>query len=113
MSVSKDIIIDLMNTSTIEDIEIIAEEWPLRWICPIFNDQYDFDSNPLELDKDYEHSGTDESKMISIQSEIIIEKKMRMYLSLKKALYGVNHTFGVKKLILQLRVLCHYTIKRK
>ena len=75
MSVSKDIIIDLMNTSTIEDIEIIGEEWPLRWICPIFNDQYDFESNPLELYKDYEHSGTDESKMISIQSEIIIEQK--------------------------------------
>ena len=75
MSVSKDIIIDLMNTSTIEDIEIIGEEWPLRWVCPIFNDQYDFESNPLELYKDYEHSGTDESKMISIQSEIIIEQK--------------------------------------
>ena len=75
MGVSKNIIIDLMNTSTIEDIEIIGEEWPLRWICPVFNDQYDFESNPLELDKDYEHSGTDESKMISIQSEIIIEKE--------------------------------------
>ena len=62
-----------MNTSTIEEIEIIGEEWPLRWICPIFNDQYDFETNPLELDKNYEHSGRDESKMISIQSEIIIE----------------------------------------
>lgn len=71
----KDIIIDLMITSTIEDLELISEGWPLRWISPIFNDQYDFDSNPLELDKDYEYSGTDGSKMLSIHSEIIIELK--------------------------------------
>ena len=70
------IVVDLMNNSTIEDLEIIWENnWPLRWVSPILNDQYDYASNPLELDMDYEHSGTDESKMLSIQSEILIELK--------------------------------------
>ena len=70
----KNIIIDLMGTSTIEDLELIGAEWPLRWTSPIFNDQYDFDVNPLELSKEYEYSGTDESKMLSLHSEIIIYK---------------------------------------
>jgi len=70
----KNIIIDLMGTSTIEDLELIGAEWPLRWTSPIFNDQYDFDVNPLGLSKEYEYSGTDESKMLSLHSEIIIYK---------------------------------------
>jgi len=94
MSDEKDIIIDLMSTSTIEDIEIIGEEYPLRWICPIFNDQYDFDSNPLEFDKDYEHSGTDESKMLSIQSEIIIERKDENSFTIEEGtLYSESHVW--------------------
>ena len=97
MGVSKNIIIDLMNTSTIEDIEIIGEEWPLRWICPVFNDQYDFESNPLELDKDYEHSGTDESKMISIQSEIIIEKRdENLFIIEEGSLWSESHVWCKK-----------------
>ena len=43
----KNIIIDLMSTSTIEDLELIGSEWPLRWTSPIFNEQYDFDLNHL------------------------------------------------------------------
>ena len=70
----KNIILDLMGTSTIEDLELIGAEWPLRWTSPIFNDQYDFDVNPLGLSKEYEYSGTDESKMLSLHSEIIIYK---------------------------------------
>ncbi len=71
---TKNLIIDLMATSTIEDLELIGAEWPLRWASPIFNEQYDFDVNPLDLSKEYEHSGSDESKMLSLHSEIIIHK---------------------------------------
>lgn len=90
----KNIIIDLMSTSTIEDLELIGSEWPLRWTSPIFNEQYDFDLNPLELSKDYEYSGTDESKMLSLHSEIIIYKNENSIYTIEDgALYTESHVW--------------------
>ena len=65
----------LMSSTSIEDLEIIwATKWPLRWIAPVNNQDYDYDDNLLELDKSYEHSGTSQFYMISFQTEIVITK---------------------------------------
>jgi hypothetical protein len=64
-----------MSTSGIEDLEIMSEyDWPLRWIAPIENEQYDYDKNPFDLDREYEESGTDGTKMLSLHDEIVIYK---------------------------------------
>ena len=90
----KSLIIDLMGTSTIDGLELIGAEWPLRWASPIFNDQYDFDVNPLGLSKEYEHSGSDESKMLSLHSEIIIHKnEHNIYTIEDGALYTESHVW--------------------
>ena len=70
-----ELIKQLMSSTSIEDLEIIWDtKWPLRWIAPVNNQDYDYDANPLELDKAYEHSGTSSFNMISLQTEIVITK---------------------------------------
>jgi len=70
----KDQICILMDTNLIEDIELEVEEFPLRWIAPVYNEDYDYQADPLELDEDYECSGSNSKYMISLQNEIVITK---------------------------------------
>ena len=75
----------------IDDLEIIwSENWPLRWIAPVENEDYDYKENPLELDEEYEHSGSSWFYMISLQTEIVITKNKDKTYTLEDGLVWVE-----------------------
>lgn len=51
---------------------LINDSFPLRWVAPVFIQDYDFSENYLDLDKNYEYQHAD--YLISVRSAIEINQ---------------------------------------
>lgn len=91
----------MYNQYGIEDLECLSSgtDFPLHWIAPVSNDDYDYHANPLDLDEDYEKSGSSPFFMCSIQNSIKINKNKEGYTIEDGVEYVESHSYctGIKK----------------
>ncbi len=85
----------MYNQYGIEDLECLSsgKKFPLHWISPVNNDDYDYNANPLNLDEEYEKSGSSPFFMCSIQNSIKINKTKDGYTLEDGVEYVESHSY--------------------